>query len=95
MSMTFERFSDLQMWEVHPCEDDFEGETKLYPASFERRFDEHEVHVYFAGSDGCWKWYERPDWDRFGGWSYDMDGMHLFECLRECYDTLSEKGIVG
>ena len=95
MSITFERFSDLQMWEVRTCEEEFDGSVKLYPSSFVRRFGKHEVHVYFAGSDGYWKWYEIPDGDRFGGWSYDIDGMHLIDCLRECYDTLIAKGVLA
>lgn len=69
-----------------------------YVDNISRRFDDWEVHVYYSGNDGCWKWsaekvenVKRREYPYKG---YDEIGMTFLECMEECFESLTKDGIL-
>lgn len=98
-------FTNLVEWKSHAYKNDV---TPLphdecvvevaYTDSLSRRFNDWDVHVFYSGNDGCWKWsaekMENIGRREYPHRSYDEIGMTFLECMDECFKSLTSDGII-
>jgi len=99
-------FTNLLKWsafayrdEVAPIERDEHVVKMSCISSMSRRIGDWEVHVFFSGNDGCWKWSadkrENIGKNEYPYMVYDEIGMTFLDCMEECFGELMKKGVIA